>query len=481
MAVTGVDDELWDEFHRLVNMPSQELHDWLRTEEAGAGGQPEPPLGKRVLAVLGKRREDLDSADILVMRETIADISALRAKWPDRAEDQARWRSRLMSLGHDPVRGGAAPIRSGKAEQPAPVTGMSSAEVARRRGPFVSLYLDATHDTEDAARRQELSWRFTRERLEQAGAPDETVALLDDAITGGEPVPGRRGRVLIADTEAVLVDQPVARPPVREIVRVSPLPYLLPLIEYEAGEVPHVVAVVDRLGSELYGVDAHGNPVAETVEGSGHPVHRVRGGGLSHLSMRRRAEETVRRNIDEVAEELTRLARSIQAEVVVLSGEVGARTALRRALGTTTARIVETEVGGRAEGIDPDALDDRVHDIVAEEARRHRDDVVERFTAERGRDHGLAVSGLPATASALLTANTDNLLVNAEKLGDRTVTLDPEVLRDPDAFGAAATEGGTCRADEALPVAALVRGGTVTPVTADAAPMDGVGALLRHV
>lgn len=481
MAVTGVDDELWDEFHRLVNMPSHELRDWLRTEEAGAGGQPEPPLGKRVLTALGKRREDLDSADILAIREAIADISALREERPERAEDQARWRNRLMSLGHDPVRGGAAPIRSAEAERPEPVTGMSSAEVARRRGPFVSLYLDATHDTEDAARQQGLRWRAIRERLEEAGAPDETVALLDAAITGEPPVPGRHGRVLIADTEAVLADQRVPRPPAREIVRVSPLPYLLPLIEYETGEVPHVVAVVDRLGSELYGVDAHGNVVGETVEGSGHPVHEVRGGGLAHLSMRRRAEETVRRNIDEVAEELTRLARSARAEVIVLSGEVGARSALRRALGTTTARIVETEAGGRAEGVDLAALDNRVHDIVAEEARRHRDDVVERFTAERGRDHGLAVSGLSATASALLAANTDNLLVNAEKLGDRTVTLGPEVLRDPGAFGAAATEGGACRADEALPVAALVRGGTVTPVTADAAPTDGVGALLRHV
>ena len=29
-----VDDELWDEFHRVVNMTSRELEDWLRTQAA---------------------------------------------------------------------------------------------------------------------------------------------------------------------------------------------------------------------------------------------------------------------------------------------------------------------------------------------------------------------------------------------------------------------------------------------------------------
>lgn len=34
MAET-VDDELWDEFHRVVNMTSRELEDWRRTRDAG--------------------------------------------------------------------------------------------------------------------------------------------------------------------------------------------------------------------------------------------------------------------------------------------------------------------------------------------------------------------------------------------------------------------------------------------------------------
>ena len=35
-----VDDELWDEFHRVVNMTSRELGDWLRTRDAGEEARP---------------------------------------------------------------------------------------------------------------------------------------------------------------------------------------------------------------------------------------------------------------------------------------------------------------------------------------------------------------------------------------------------------------------------------------------------------
>ena len=34
MAESLVDDELWQEFHDLVNMTSRELGDWLREAEA---------------------------------------------------------------------------------------------------------------------------------------------------------------------------------------------------------------------------------------------------------------------------------------------------------------------------------------------------------------------------------------------------------------------------------------------------------------
>jgi hypothetical protein len=54
-------DDLWEEFHTVVNMTSRELEDWLRESEALLDTEPLPdqagaPTGRAVLAVLGKRR-----------------------------------------------------------------------------------------------------------------------------------------------------------------------------------------------------------------------------------------------------------------------------------------------------------------------------------------------------------------------------------------------------------------------------------------
>ncbi|CRY74159.1 Protein of unknown function [Nocardia farcinica] len=113
VAETEVDQALWDEFHRLVNMSSRQLGDWLRTEGAGPRSETEPDhagpeLGRRILAVLGKRRTDLSADDIEVMRRAVDEITAARGAEDD-GEPRAgsdEWRRRLMSLGHDPLQRG---------------------------------------------------------------------------------------------------------------------------------------------------------------------------------------------------------------------------------------------------------------------------------------------------------------------------------------------------------------------------------------
>lgn len=109
MAQQQVDDELWDEFHRVVNMTSRELQDWLRTEAAGQDveelpDQAGPPTGRQVVDILGKRRTDLTSDDIAVMRRVVERVrSERRADLEPTAGDDA-WRHRLMRIGHDPLK-----------------------------------------------------------------------------------------------------------------------------------------------------------------------------------------------------------------------------------------------------------------------------------------------------------------------------------------------------------------------------------------
>ncbi|WP_040792287.1 DUF3140 domain-containing protein [Nocardia paucivorans] len=110
MAETPVDDDLWEEFHRLVNMSSRQLREWLRTEGATARAEMEPDragpaIGRQIVAILGKRRTDLNADDIAVMRTAVNEITAARGAESD-LEPQAgkdKWRRRLMSMGHDPL------------------------------------------------------------------------------------------------------------------------------------------------------------------------------------------------------------------------------------------------------------------------------------------------------------------------------------------------------------------------------------------
>jgi hypothetical protein len=112
MAVEHVDDELWNEFHRVVNMTSQELRDWLVTRSVDEDGAVEPgtqggigsATGQEVLHILGKRRTDLTKDDERVMRNVVRRITEQRRDDLEPTAGEAHWRYRLMSMGHDPLK-----------------------------------------------------------------------------------------------------------------------------------------------------------------------------------------------------------------------------------------------------------------------------------------------------------------------------------------------------------------------------------------
>lgn len=109
MADVSSDDELWNEFHRVVNMTSRELEDWDRTRSAGEDVEELPdqagtPTGQHVLHVLGKRRTDLNDEDLRVMRKVVDRVHAERRDDLEPTAGQSGWRHRLMSIGHDPLK-----------------------------------------------------------------------------------------------------------------------------------------------------------------------------------------------------------------------------------------------------------------------------------------------------------------------------------------------------------------------------------------
>ena len=126
-------------------------------------------------------------------------------------------------------------------------------------------------------------------------------------------------------------------------------------------------------------------------------------------------------------------------------------------------------------------------------AGRAREDVVsgpgdrtvfDQFMFESARPEGPVVQGVGPCTAALRAANADALVVAEGALCDRAVwvggTHRDQVAEEEADLRAMGMPVDRQRADEALPMAALVVGADVLVATADLPLTDGVGVLLRH-
>ncbi len=110
--------------------------------------------------------------------------------------------------------------------------------------------------------------------------------------------------------------------------------------------------------------------------------------------------------------------------------------------------------------------------------------VFDQFMFESARPEGPVVQGVGPCAAALRAGNADALVVAEGALCDRAVWVGgphrDQVAEDEADLRALGMPVDHQRADEALPMAALVVGADVLVAPADLPLTDGVGVLLRH-
>ena len=109
MANSPITDELWDEFHTVVNMTSRELTDWMLTSASGEDTStvettPDLEVGQQVVTILGKRRTDLTPDDVDTMRHVVDQVRTIRGDEPEPEAYDDDVRHLLMSFGHDPLK-----------------------------------------------------------------------------------------------------------------------------------------------------------------------------------------------------------------------------------------------------------------------------------------------------------------------------------------------------------------------------------------
>ena len=353
-----------------------------------------------------------------------------------------------------------------------------------RPGPWVSVYLDASRDTQDARTALELRWRALRERLADERAEPATVEALDRVVREHEPLPGDYGLAAFATAGQVVHTEYLPAPPVRDLASHGPIAHTMPLVAQRGEQIPWVRVVASRTGADLDGISAGGvSRHVRVTGGEQYPIRRVKPGAWSQPNFQREAMMAWKRNAGDAAAATADLAELVGAQVVVVAGDVHARTLLAAQLPERWQdRVVHTDAGSRAAGADPQALDDVTIQAIAEVALAHAENALDLFGTQEQ-----VGEGLNAVVAALQRGQVENLLIVDDPSSVDRLWIGPEpteIATDAGELTAMAVdEPQRVRADAALLRALVGTDAAITVLAPEEAPElpDGVGAILRYV
>jgi len=352
-------------------------------------------------------------------------------------------------------------------------------------GPFASVYIDTRRTDLQAPHEIELRWRDLRRQLATEGADASTLAALDSAVGSDRGQPAPQGQALFAAGGELLHLEELQFLPMPDRASFGRLPHVLPMLAQRVDHPPYLLVLADRVGADLEVRMPFGPPYTEQVDGETSPIRKVAPGDWSQDRYQRRVENTWDRNARKVALEVERLGNLYRAGLIVVSGDVRARSLLLEHLGRAWRdRTVELPTGGRAEGADRERADLRAMAAAGAEEESMRARLRERF--EHGLVHGGAVHGFLATIEALRRADVDTLILsNAPQVLDAWVWWDPNsaliALHPEDLEAVRAAETHRDRAADVLPRTLAHTSGQLMLVSdGEPGPDGGIGALLRH-
>jgi len=401
-------------------------------------------------------------------------------------------------------------------------------------GPFVTVYVSTDPVRENAPRLFDLRWHDILADLEHQGVDaGARQALIDER--GDSRYREGGTRVLVAAGEGRSAHVPYARwlpgGSDFDLVAVGPLPHLLPVLDWADRRVPHVVALVDRLGVDLLAYTDGPLPAEGTSQDTTRPPwHKARTGGWAQRRYENHVEEHWKLGAKATADLIVRAVRDIGAEVVILAGDPKVLPLVRGELPVDVDIRLVVVQGSRARDGSDDHLAGRVTEVLAEHLAGRTAGMLAEFHQYRCRARSLvgvaggtapprraaspdaeaapgsagsaasgqvaaeaglpgpvaldAADGLDATVEALRRAQVSHLLLAAGVPAGDPVWIGPQVTdlaADP-ADLAEVTRPIRAGQVDALVRAALGTAAAVHIVPADRpeSPTGGVGALLRY-
>lgn len=355
------------------------------------------------------------------------------------------------------------------------------AELVRRPGPFLSLYLNTEGDVEKAAQRSRARWKTIRHDLPDEVVPSTILERIEEIVP--EAHLDGDGLAVVADGDEILHVEHGPAVGQHDEASWGSLPRLLPIIRWRQSEPTYVVVLTDRTGANLFGVRRGSPALHAEVEGEHDVIRKVQAGGWSQRRYQQRAEDSWEQNAEQVAERLTRLVDQIGPAVVAVAGDVRAVQLLRESLPERVAALVHVipkEIPLKLEEDDP--VPEDVRALVQRHVRETTEGLLARFAEERGQ-HDKAAEGVDATARSLAQAQVAVLFVAHGPDDNRALWFgpDPALLasgeRELKELGVDSPEQGPAR--DVLVRAALGTGAGIRVLDDADRVEDGAGALLR--
>lgn len=351
-------------------------------------------------------------------------------------------------------------------------------EVYTRPGPFVTVHVDVSRNTEDAASQLDARWTQTRHQLEHEKVDAGLVEQIGERMREPVDIPGEVRRTIVAAGDEIVFDEvTTAHAPWPEVVSVGELPELSGWVQQVDGQVPFLLVVADREGADIdfyRAVSSQGSEHRQ-VDGETLHIHKYHGGGWSHRRFQERSENTADANAREVAEQVRGAVQRHRPRAVILAGDERARSAIAGDLDGVQSEVHHVTSGGRGAGSSEEALWNEVRQVVARLEAEDQQQLTDRLERTWSQGKG-SVLGVDDVVDALVKRQVETLVVDLQKAHELTV----DATRFP---GLPIPEQASGRkdlpADQVLVAAAAATDAEVTVVPEAQGKGGGVAALLR--
>jgi hypothetical protein len=342
-------------------------------------------------------------------------------------------------------------------------------------GPFATVTVDVSRDTESGAHEHELRVRAASEQLIEQGADEAVVESVADRL--GELVerPAPVTRTVVANRGGVVFDELGHERIDQPVVQWGPLPDLSRWVRSAERDIRFALALVDHEGGNVsvYRSDVP-EPESETAAGGEtNHVHKVPVGGWSALRYQHETENVWRRNAQAVAEELDSVIAS-GVRLVLLAGDPRSVAEVENRLEKPQATVVRLETGSRAEDGGDEAQQQAIREALLQHTVARKLELHHELKDRLGQDSAVA-TGVRDIADAFVRGQVETLLLDPDAAHEVELVLQDHPGLD---LGAVPADQ-PLPADQALLAAAARTGASVAVMPRASLGGAPMAALLR--